>query len=77
MDWEDVREEVCTKLEIGMSQGETELDTVTRLVWIERQGNLDAIEEAIATALRRERGMVPRTATLLQWRPRLRTRGPF
>ncbi len=24
--WEDVREEVCTQLEIGMSRGEAELD---------------------------------------------------
>jgi hypothetical protein len=76
MDWEEVREEVCTKLEIGMSQGETELDTVTRLVWIERQGNLGAIQEAVATALHRERRMVAGTAAVLQWKPRLHLLGP-
>jgi hypothetical protein len=30
-DWEDLREEVCTYLELGLSKGETELDTMT--VW--------------------------------------------
>jgi hypothetical protein len=76
MDWEDVREEVCTKLEIGMSQGETELDVVTRLIWLERQNNLNAIEEAVTKALLRERGLV-KTATVLQWKPRRRLAGPF
>jgi hypothetical protein len=30
--WEDVKEEICTQLEIGMSQRETELETMTRFV---------------------------------------------
>ena len=51
MDWEDVREEVCTQLEIGMSRGETELDTMTRLIWLERQDKVDAIERAVTDAL--------------------------
>jgi hypothetical protein len=77
MDWEDVREEVCTQLEIGMSKGETELETMTRLVWLERQKNLDAIERAVAAALDRERGTVTRKARVLQWKPPLRASGPF
>jgi hypothetical protein len=76
MDWEDVREEVCTLLEIGMAAGETELDTVTRLIWLERQNNLSAIEKAVAAALDRERGMVTRKARVLQWKPPLRSDGP-
>jgi hypothetical protein len=50
-DWEDLREEVCTQLEMGMSLGETELDTVTRLIWHERQGKLDEIDKAVTAAL--------------------------
>jgi hypothetical protein len=76
-DWEDLREEVCTQLEIGMSKGETELDTVTRLLWLERQNNLDAIEKAVAAALERERGLVTGKARVLQWKPPLRSPAPF
>jgi hypothetical protein len=68
MDWEDVREEVCTNLEIGMIKGETELETINRLIWLERQNNLRAIEKAVAEALDRERGLVTRRARVLQWR---------
>jgi hypothetical protein len=68
-DWDDAREEVCTQLEIGMSKGETELETMTRLLWLERQNNLDAIERAVAAALDRERGLVSRKAKVLQWKP--------
>ncbi len=72
-DWDDVREEVCTQLEIGMIKGETELETMTRLVWLERQNNLDAIERAVAAALDRERGTVARKARVLPWKPPLRS----
>jgi hypothetical protein len=60
MDWEDVREEVCTHLEVGRVMGETELDTMIRLIWLERQMHLDAIERAVAAALDRERGLATR-----------------
>jgi hypothetical protein len=76
-DWEDVREEICTHLEIGRSMGETELDTMTRFVWLERQMHLDAIKKAVADALDRERGLVTRKARVLQWKPPLRSSGPF
>jgi hypothetical protein len=75
--WEDVREEVCTQLEIGMSKGETELETMTRLVWLERQNSLDAIEKAVAAALELERGLVTRKAKVLPWKPPLRSLGAF
>ena len=76
-DWDDVREEVCTQLEIGMSKGETELETMTRFVWLERLNNLDAIEKAVAAALDRERGLITRKARVLQWRLPSRSLGPF
>jgi hypothetical protein len=76
-DWENVREEICTHLEIGRGMGETELDTMTRFVWLERQMHLDAIEKAVAAALDHERGLVPRKARVLQWKPPLRASGPF
>jgi hypothetical protein len=44
-----------------MSQRETELDTVARLIWLERQKNLDAIERGVAAALPRRDSQVWRT----------------
>jgi hypothetical protein len=76
-DWEDVREEVCAHLELGLSKGETELDIVTRLIWLERQNNLGAIEKAVAAALDRERGLLTRQARVLQWKPPLRSSARF
>jgi hypothetical protein len=72
-DWEDLREEVCKCLEIGMNKGETELDTMTRLVWLERQKHLDlcvALETILrvsTAALERERGLAAKKAVILQW----------
>jgi len=34
-----------------MSQGENGLDTVTRLIWLEPQKDLDALERGVAAAL--------------------------
>jgi hypothetical protein len=73
--WVDVKEEICTHLEIGRGMGETEVDTMTRFVWLERQNHLDAIEKAVAAALDRE--LVTRKARVLQWKPRLRSPGPI
>lgn len=76
-DWEDLREEVCTQLEIGISKGEAELDTMTRLVWLERHKNLDAIEKAVAAALNGERRPIAGKARVLQWKPPSRSPSPF
>jgi hypothetical protein len=76
-DWEDVREEVCTHLEMGKSRGEAELDTVTRLVWLERLNTLNAIEKAVAAALDLERGLTMRKARVLQWKPPSRSTRSF
>jgi hypothetical protein len=78
--WQDLREEVCTHLEIGKSNGETELDTMTRLIWLERQNAIAAIEEAVNFAHGRARELIvkeARKARVLQWKPRSRTHGPF
>lgn len=71
--WEDTKEEVCTHLEIGFNKGETELDTMTRLVCIERQKHtalcvaLETIQAVSTRALERERGLTAKKATLLKW----------
>jgi hypothetical protein len=73
-DWEDLREEVCTYLEIGLKAGETELDTMSRLVWLERQKHVDlcvALETILrvsTAALERERGLAAKQAVILKWR---------
>ncbi len=76
-DWEDVREEVCTLLEIGMSNGETELETMTRMLWLERRNNLEAIERAVSAALEREGGLALSKAKVLQWKLPLRSHRPL
>ena len=73
-DWEDLREEVCTYLELGLNKGETELDTMTRLVWLERQRHadlcaaLETVLRASTAVLERERGLAAKQAIILQWR---------
>jgi hypothetical protein len=75
--WDDVKEEICTQLEIGMSKGETELETMTRFVWLERRHNLQAIENAVADALARQYGPTTSKGRVLQWKQPLRSSGPF
>jgi hypothetical protein len=60
--WDDLTEEACTHLEIGKGIGESELETMTRLIWLERLNNGYAIEKAVASALAYERGTVIRKA---------------
>jgi hypothetical protein len=36
-DWEDIKEEICTELLLGTENGEAELETMARIVWVERQ----------------------------------------
>jgi hypothetical protein len=49
---EDLKEEVCMHLEIGMGIGETELETMTRLVWVERRNNVKTPSFAFRSRLR-------------------------
>jgi hypothetical protein len=36
-DGEDLKEEICTQLFLGKENGEDELETMARIVWLERQ----------------------------------------
>jgi hypothetical protein len=36
-DWEGLKEEICTQLLIGKENGEADLETIARIVWLERQ----------------------------------------
>ncbi len=75
--WDALKEEVRTRLEIGVSKGETELEVMTRLIWQERQDSLIAIEKAVAAALAGEDEMVTPKARVLPWRPPSRSLGPL
>jgi hypothetical protein len=47
-DWEDLKEEICTELLLGKDNGEAELETMVRIVWVERQKYLtDPISERL------------------------------
>jgi hypothetical protein len=75
-DWEHVRESICAQLEIGMSKGETALDIVTGFICLERQKNLEAIENAVAAALACEQGPITSKGRVLRWKQPLRSSGP-
>jgi hypothetical protein len=36
-DWEDLKEAICAQLFLGKENGEDELETVARIVFLERQ----------------------------------------
>jgi hypothetical protein len=42
-DWEDPKEEICAQLFLGKENGEAELETIARIVWLERQKCLTLI----------------------------------
>jgi hypothetical protein len=77
--WEDVREEVRTYLSIGRENGESELETMTRLVWLERHksGNLhaalEAIEGFVNAALEGDESAAAKNSNVLEWKPALRS----
>ena len=35
--WEDLKKEICMQLLIGKENGEAEIETMARIVWLERQ----------------------------------------
>ena len=73
-EWEDLREEICTHLAIGHENGEAELDTVTRLVWGERQkiaelrSALMAKESVAVAGLIRKRRQTRKLNKVLKWK---------
>jgi hypothetical protein len=72
--WEETKEEVRTHLQLGSNEGEDELDTITRLVFIERHKYADlcialkTIQAVSRSALQRERGLAAKHASVLKWR---------
>jgi hypothetical protein len=73
-EWEDLREEICTHLAIGHESGEGELDTITRLVWVERHKiaelhNTLMTKGSVADAgLRRKRRQKRKLNNVLEWK---------
>jgi hypothetical protein len=90
-DWEDFKEEICTELLLGKENGEAELETMARIVWVERQryltltiserlrqffkAALEAVEKPVTSPADRERGSDSRKGKLLQWKTRSRPIG--
>jgi hypothetical protein len=83
-DWEDLKEEICTELLLGKTNGEAELETITRIVSFERQKYLtltiserlqqffkvalEAVEKPVTSPLDRERFADSRKGKLLEWK---------
>jgi hypothetical protein len=87
-DWEDLKEEICTELLLGKENGEAELETMARIVWVERQKYLtlsiserlkqfyevalEAVEIHVTSPVDRERGVDSGKGKLLTWKTRSR-----
>jgi cell division protein FtsI/penicillin-binding protein 2 len=70
--WEDLKEEICTELLLGKENGEAELETMARIVWVEREkcltltiserlqqiyeAALEAVEQPVTSPVALERG---------------------
>jgi cell division protein FtsI/penicillin-binding protein 2 len=83
-EWEDLKEEICTELLIGKENGEAELETMARIVWVERQkyltltiserlqqffeAALKAVEKPVTSPA--ERGADSGKGKLLKWKTR-------
>jgi hypothetical protein len=92
-DWEDLKEEICTQLFLGKENGEDELETVARIVFLERQkhltltiserlkqffeAGLEAVEKPVTSPVDWERGADYPKGKLLKWNTRSRSIGPF
>ena len=86
-DWEDLKEEICTQLLIGKENGEAELETMARIVWLERQKCLNllisgqlrmaadaALEAAKKTSIDQQSGGLSK-GNVLEWKLRSRSTG--
>jgi hypothetical protein len=85
-DWEDLKEEICTELLIVKENGEAELETMARIVWVERQkyftvpiaeqlqlffeAALEAVDKPVSSPVDRERGADSGKGKLLKWKTR-------
>jgi hypothetical protein len=86
--WEDLKEEICTQLLIGRENGEAQIETMARIVWLERQkyltseqlrkaalAALDAVEKAVTSSTDQQRGVDFPKGKLLTWKTRPRPVG--
>jgi hypothetical protein len=87
--WEDLKEEICTQLLIGKENGEAELETMARIVWLERQkcatliiseqlrkaavAAQEVVEETVTSPVDQERGDSLPKGKLLRWRTHTRS----
>lgn len=82
-EWEDLKEEICTQLLNGKENGETELETMARIVWLERQKRLtserllesavaafEAVEETVTSPTDQGRGVGFPKGKILRWKTR-------
>jgi hypothetical protein len=88
-DWEDLKEEICTELLLGKENGEAELETMARIVWVKRQkyvsmtiserlkqfyeAALEAVEKPVTSPADRERSADYPKGKLLKWKTRSRS----
>jgi hypothetical protein len=86
VDWENLKEEICTQLFLGEENGEDELDTMARIIWFERQKHLtltiserlqqfykaalEAVEKPVTSPVDREHGANSGKGKLLKWKTR-------
>jgi hypothetical protein len=90
-DWEDLKEELCTELLRGKENGEAELETMARILWLEREryltltiserlqqffkAALEAVEKPVNPPVGGERGADSDKSKLLKWKTRSRSLG--
>jgi hypothetical protein len=90
-DWEDLKEEICPQLLLGKENGEAELETMSRIVWLERQKYLtvtiseqlqqffetalEAVNKPVTSPVDRQRGADFPKGKLLKWKTRSRSIG--
>jgi hypothetical protein len=90
-DWEDLKEEICIQLLIGKENGEAALETMARIVWLERQkcltliiseqlrkaavAALEAVEKTVTSPIAQERGVGFPKGKVLRWKTRSRSVG--
>ncbi len=86
--WEDLKEKISTQLLIGKENGEAELDTITRIVWLEREKCLTliisgqlrkaavaALEAVEKTSIEQQSGGGLPKGKVLEWKNRSRSIG--
>jgi hypothetical protein len=92
-EWEDLKEEICTALLLGKENGEAELETIARIIWLERQRYLtvpiserlqrfyevalEAVEKPVTSPVDLERSADVPKGKLLKWKTTSRSLWAF